>query len=481
MITIKTTEGQINISNNGVVYMGVAKNRIIYDPTEKGVCFYIAGKPEWSLSGKWTDGITLDGEEITPENIYEKFEALFFLDNGIKPSASVDDFPEEGKPGVIYIDESTNTMYRWDMQTGGYRAIPDFGGEIAISNPQTNDIPIFENNKWINKNFLQMMEDFGFEVTALNHFIVNLSPLSVQYDLPTLRNAFATLPPLVLESAKTVLIPGAYNIGVIYGMNPRTGDVVSFPFSRASGASVFNKAKNIVMTEANMPRLDYGYYSSKPKILIEKESTNLYLSSSGIDQDANPLKSSIVAFGDGFDVFPRTAAMPYPDESMSYAIWWGRFDGYTEDGVTYHYSVFVKDYNDNIGGEFDLRSTLTAGIRWERSKYNINDADFGEMTAVRMPYSRVSFRAPSTYTAAGSGGYVGLQKRKEYDTKDFVFTGFQVEKGDVTSYIPAPTNTQVTRTADLLTYDMENACSHGIFTKTSTMKAFCNSQYSTAF
>ena len=65
-------------------------------------------------------------------------------------------------------------------------------------------------------------------------------------------------------------------------MNNKNGDIVNFNFSRATNATYFDNLLNLHSANTNIPRIDYGTYTTNPKILIEKNSTNYILSSKNI-------------------------------------------------------------------------------------------------------------------------------------------------------------------------------------------------------
>lgn len=46
-----------------------------------------------------------------------------FINSIIQDYESYDEFPQTGKPGVIYIDKAENTVYRWDVPEQNYRLL----------------------------------------------------------------------------------------------------------------------------------------------------------------------------------------------------------------------------------------------------------------------------------------------------------------------------------------------------------------------
>jgi hypothetical protein len=87
--------------------------------------------------------------------------------------------------------------------------------------------------------------------------------------------AYLSVDAEIRDKASVLLLPLATANGVVYGMDGR-GGLVPFQFSRITEATLFDKDMNLVVTESNMPRIDYGNYSNEAKILIEKTTTNLY-------------------------------------------------------------------------------------------------------------------------------------------------------------------------------------------------------------
>ncbi|WP_163273800.1 hypothetical protein [Dysgonomonas sp. 511] len=240
------------------------------------------------LSANEGDGISMSDTILSNNPTWVMFEVrgdgdngCWLLSNGLNNSVEVrpqDDwrtvffhFEEVGKfsllkqsGGELFI---RNFYYgqrgNWGYGYIGKRSENAFSDleDVEISNPKDNDITVFSGGKWMNRSFLRMMENFGFEVTALNYFIDNLSSLGVQTDATILKEGFKQLNPFILANAEAVLFPGAYNPGLLYGMNPRTGALSQFSFSRATGATVFDKNLDMQMVEADMPRIDFGNYN----------------------------------------------------------------------------------------------------------------------------------------------------------------------------------------------------------------------------
>ena len=79
------------------------------------------------------------------------------------------------------------------------------------------------------------------------------------------------------RKGKIVLLPVPGKIGVIYGMDNKTGALVPFAFSRVTKGTYFDKDLKLQEAAINVPRLDFGNYSKVAKILLEPSSTNYIL------------------------------------------------------------------------------------------------------------------------------------------------------------------------------------------------------------
>lgn len=77
MLTITTTDRQINISQNGSTPKGDPKGSLRYAPFDDRLEIYFAANSKPYFIEKWSNGITLNGATVTRDNVSEVLEPLF--------------------------------------------------------------------------------------------------------------------------------------------------------------------------------------------------------------------------------------------------------------------------------------------------------------------------------------------------------------------------------------------------------------------
>ena len=104
------------------------------------------------------------------------------------------------------------------------------------------------------------------------------------------------------------MIPSGYKDGKVYSVLPSNGDG-DFTFSRGSSATRVNQDGLIEeITDQDTPRLDYSD-GSCPSLLLEPQSTNLYLNSSTMVTQSNTTSAStytVSFYGTGTITFSGT-------------------------------------------------------------------------------------------------------------------------------------------------------------------------------
>ena len=144
--------------------------------------------------------------------------------------------------------------------------------DTAIPVPFDRDILVFNNDKWRNATLLSLMDSIGMEVPVYSRFIDAVLSGGGTVDVNTFKSGYKNLNPFIKDNAITVLLPGAYSTGVVFGMSMQTGVAVPFNFSRASEGTYFDSNLNMQNAGVNAPRIDYLF---NRRLLIEKTATNI--------------------------------------------------------------------------------------------------------------------------------------------------------------------------------------------------------------
>lgn len=121
--------------------------------------------------------------------------------------------------------------------------------------------------------------------TALNltQFYIDAASMGAVVDKVLFEAELLALPTVVKEEATFILVPGVYKEGMIYGLNPDTGTVEEFAFSRSSAATYIDKNGQMRTAQVNMPRLDYDPVTKNCNgYLLEGASTNYVLYSNEV-------------------------------------------------------------------------------------------------------------------------------------------------------------------------------------------------------
>ncbi|MDR3059808.1 MAG: hypothetical protein LBU84_16925 [Prevotella sp.] len=242
---------------------------------------------------------------------------------------------------------------------------------------------------------------------------------------------------IIKTNASKILFPTVVEQGKVYGMDNNTGDLVTFPFSRASSATLFDINKNLQLINNDIPRIDYGNYTDGVKLLIEKQATNLLPNSdfriANSDRDRWVVSSYVTA---AFDV----------DHSLYTII---NSTGTSRIQRTYRLGSGVHNisiYANTKSKRFSFASFVNASVNSQisplESDYRIHSCRFtvasGDVDTIIRPYLRQD------------GGWL---------LNEQLFVKYiQIENGDQTSYIPTA-DAPATRAADLLTYNLPSACS----------------------
>lgn len=112
-------------------------------------------------------------------------------------------------------------------------------------------------------------------VLDLDQFYLDATAMGATQDKALFEAELNALPAIAKREAETVLVPGIYKNGKVYGFNGATKGLVEFDFSRESSATYFDK-NGIMQTAApGMPRIDHDPVTKECRgYLIESASVN---------------------------------------------------------------------------------------------------------------------------------------------------------------------------------------------------------------
>ncbi|GAB6123094.1 hypothetical protein [Dysgonomonas termitidis] len=82
MLQITTTDKAIKVVKDGQLVAIKQKGKIWYNYTVNGVYLYPFSDKDDFITETWANGVTLDGADITPGNVEEKFEDFFLTSGG---------------------------------------------------------------------------------------------------------------------------------------------------------------------------------------------------------------------------------------------------------------------------------------------------------------------------------------------------------------------------------------------------------------
>jgi hypothetical protein len=278
--------------------------------------------------------------------------------------------------------------------------------------------------------------------SVVDKFIQEASKVDSSINASAVKMVYRDMNRFIKSSAKTILIPSAVEAGKVYAMDNTTGALVPFTFSRASQATMFDRNINMLLKDADMPRIDYANYDRNVKLLIEKSATNL-MTDSTLQAYTMPENSEYTELN-WFNFLSKGARFRNPSASTGDSYIRERLTGLTV-GSSYTFSTFVKNetYSDvKVGSITNLYDLVTVGFTT-----NLN------IKGITSDIYKIS----SLLEATGNVSYVGSRKSANNRNSSILLTGYQFEIGlDSTSYIPT-TNLAATRAADLLSYELPTA------------------------
>ena len=261
-----------------------------------------------------------------------------------------------------------------------------------------------------------------------------------------------------------VVIPSAYNNGIVYSLHSKQVNTGDFTVTRNTEARRVNSAGQIASIGSGLPRLDYltsGGTVGTPSLLVEPSGTNLFARSNELNI-GSPWTQDNISFTTG-----STSAFTSPDGTTN-AFLLADTSGNTRhrisqqpttsfvSGTTYTASIFVKKNSSNrfllinaataFGAQACLNLDTLAITNIIGTGASIDNYGNGWYRFL-VRGTATSTQATSVFiqmqNAAADGTYIG-------NGSSFYLFGAQLETGSVaTSYIPTTTGTG-SRSADVV-------------------------------
>lgn len=263
---------------------------------------------------------------------------------------------------------------------------------------------------------------------------------------------YNTIPNDVRTNSKIILMPFTVGSGVVYAMDNITGELVPFNFSRSSSATLFDKDKNMQLVGNNIPRLDYGNYTDDVKLLVEKESTNLFRDSNlALNNNKTSGFDTLIDF-DWHGCLLSTKASEL------------RLD----TGTSFYYKNYaIKEdtpYSVSIFARLNTQEQPVIGTTTHISNDGYLNLVNGYTYISSLFSGKNVYRVGRSRMSGAAMGWSGFVKSPTSINRKINVSGYQLEESDtVTSYIPTTTTTS-TRSADQLTYTLSQNSS--IYLKT---------------
>ena len=272
-----------------------------------------------------------------------------------------------------------------------------------------------------------------------------------------------------------VVIPSAYNNGIVYSLHSKQVNTGDFTVTRNTEARRVNSAGQIASIGSGLPRLDYltsGGTVGTPALLVEPAATNLAPNANLMNQQDTPTASGGVTFTTGSTDFlapdgTSASINKYVGGAASGATQNTRYGGTTiqasASGV-HTFSVFVKRGATNPLDFCALGFSLFGSSSGTMTSYfNLASGTAITAGASIQNYGNGWYRlisAPVTLASADLSGTVSFNLASTSGSLSFAASGAlnltaytwgaQFEAGSVaTSYIPTTTGTG-SRSSDLV-------------------------------
>jgi hypothetical protein len=231
------------------------------------------------------------------------------------------------------------------------------------------------------------------------------------------------------------MIPSGYKSQKVYSVLPTNGDG-DFTFDRTTTATRVNKDGLIEQVATDVPRLDYSD-GSCPSLLLEPASVNLALYS----QDFSQSDWSV------FDVSKSANSVLSPDGTLNGARITA-LDG-TNKALQQLVTVSADPSNDRVftGSIYIKSSSVTSCF------LRVGSATSNNAITITSEWQR--FEAQYTLAATFTAVRLGIVLNNEGDEVDVAF-GQVEELPYASSYIPTPTNSSASRSAETFSNDFSS-------------------------
>ena len=231
------------------------------------------------------------------------------------------------------------------------------------------------------------------------------------------------------------MIPSGYKAQKVYSVLPTNGDG-DFTFDRNNAGTRVNKDGLIEQVATDVPRLDYSD-GSCPSLLLEPASVNLALYS----QDFSQSDWSV------FDVSKSANSVLSPDGTLNGARITA-LDG-TNKALQQLVTVSADPSNDRVftGSIYIKSSSVTSCF------LRVGSATSNNAITITSEWQR--FEAQYTLAATFTAVRLGIVLNNEGDEVDVAF-GQVEELPYASSYIPTPTNSSASRSAETFSNDFSS-------------------------